>query len=536
MKPERTPEEKARNKRINANVMIAVGAITSISALMGALILLSGRGDVPDWMFGGGSAARARTGSWSNAPARVAFADWGPAPFARARKEGKLVLLFLGPSYSAPTARMAAETFGDPAVAALVAARFVPVAVRSEDFPDLDRRYRAGGWPTTAVLLNDGVVLDAGTSMTPEVFRRWAGALADKASAQPELVLRAETEAAARRRDAAADRARTAPPMSAAEAETRAQVALAGSWDASRRTFDGRGPRFPRFERIAALASLKAPWARALAAEAAKGALIFQDPRDGGFFRAANPDGTPAALEKTASGQAAALDALCGLEPRAAGRALAFAEKELAGKAPDAWLGWQAGYAQDSRRFTASDGDEFERFRAEGWRAKGSARPAESAELSRAVLDCAASSPALKSRARGALARDFAAFSKAAAARDPRFLLDDAVALGSALVSAREPKRALAVWNWLEKSLRDGPVYLDRVATGVLPPEADRMPDPALNARALSFLRRLAQALPASPEKASVSRRAGALYTWLSARSEFLDPAVWAASAAQEPR
>jgi hypothetical protein len=511
--------------------------VTTACALAGAGILLSGRGDVPDWMFGGRTAAHARTGDWPNAGPRVAFEEWGEAPFARAKKEGKLVLLFLGPSFNAPTARMLAGTFGDAAVAALVEKRLVPVRVRAEEFPDLDRRYRAGGWPTTALLLPDGVVLDAGTSMTPETFSRWAAALANKAATHPELIERAEAEAAASRRAAAAARGRGAPPPTAEEAAARALALLSESWDPARRTFDRRGPRFPRFERVSALESLDAPWARALAREAAKGALIFQDPADGGFLRAANPDGTPAALEKTAAEQAAALNALCAPEPAAAARELAFLGGEFAPQGePDRWRGWQAGFALDAKRLTASDGPNFARFRAAGWREFGAARLGDDAALSGAVLACAASPEPLKARARRALSRDAASFKSRAAAGDPRLLLDDAVALGPALLAAGRTRDAVAVWRWLEAAQGDGPAYLDRAATGVLPPEADRLADPALNARALEFTRALAAALPAGPDRSAVSKRAEALFFWLSARPDSLDPAVWAALAAREPR
>ncbi|MFI5347602.1 MAG: DUF255 domain-containing protein [Elusimicrobiota bacterium] len=536
MKTEKTPEEKARTKRLNATIMILAGAIMALCGLAGGIIALSGRGDVPDWMFGGGRAAHARTGDWTNAAPKVAFQDWGPEPFTRAKKEGKLVLLFLGPSFNAPTARMAAETFADPAVAALADARLIAVRVRSEGFPDLDRRYRNGGWPTTALLLPDGVMLDAGTSMTPETFRRWAGALADKAASHPEILARADSEAAGSRKAAAADRFRAAPPADAARAEERALAVLSASWDPTRLTFDRRGPRFPRFERISALSRLRATWAQTLAAQAAKGALVFQDPRDGGFLRAANPDGTPAALEKTAADQAAALDALCVLEPESARRELGFLEKNFTPKgAPERWRGWQAGFALDAKRFAASDGPNFERFVTLGWRESGSARLGDDAELSRAVLDCAASSPAMKARSRRVILRAFTDFGKAARTHDPRLLLDDAVALGQALLAAGETAKALEVWRWMERSLAEGPAYLDRVATGILPMEADRIADPALNARALAFTRTLAAALRGD-ERKNIHLRAEALYAWLSARPEALDPAVWAALAAEEPR
>ncbi|OYW00963.1 MAG: hypothetical protein B7Z61_12895, partial [Acidobacteria bacterium 37-71-11] len=156
------------------------------------------------------------------------------------------------------------------------------------------------------------------------------------------------------------------------------------------------GPRFPRFERIAALRELKAPWARDLALAAAKGALLFADPQDGGFRRAVNPDGSPAALEEVAGDQAASLDALCGLMPGPARKELAFLRKSFAPKPPPAWRGWRAGYALSPDRHRASNGPDFERWRWDGWRPEGRARLGDDADLSRAVLSCAQASIAQK--------------------------------------------------------------------------------------------------------------------------------------------
>jgi hypothetical protein len=533
MKVEKTPEEAARSKRAHADSMIVMGAVTTVAALVAAWIAMSGRGDVPDWMFGGAPVARAAVGDWTNFSSAVKFSDWGPEPFARAKREGKLVLLFLGPSFSAPTTRMEAETFGDKPSAALAEARFVPVRVKSEEFPDLDRRYRAGGWPTTAALLPDGVVLDAGTAMTPAVFQRWAGALADKAATHPELLTRAEAEAADSRGRAAP--VASAPAMTPADAERRAELALTAQWDSSRRTFDRSGPRFPRFERVAALSGLKDAWARALAGEAAKGALIFVDPKDGGFRRAANPDGSPAAREKLAADQAAALDVYCGRSPAAARRELAFLDASFSTKSPSpAWHGWQAGYVLSPDRHKASDGPDFEEWRESGWWLWGAARLGEGAELSRAVLDCADASTTQKAFARRVVDREWNDFGRAAVKNDPRLLLDDAVGLGSALLAAGRVKDAASIRAWMDQFLAAGPAYFDRGATGVLPAEVDRISDPALNAQALVFLRRLAKELPAGSARNDAARRADGLYSWLSARSGALDPAVWAALAAKD--
>jgi len=107
--------------------MIMMGAVTTVAALVAAWIAMSGRGDVPDWMFGGARAERAAVGDWSNMKSAARFEDWGPAPFARAKKEGKLVLLSRA-FVQRHHARMEAETFGDLQVGALVNERFVPCA------------------------------------------------------------------------------------------------------------------------------------------------------------------------------------------------------------------------------------------------------------------------------------------------------------------------------------------------------------------------------------------------------------------------
>ncbi|MBI3564310.1 MAG: hypothetical protein HY079_03840, partial [Elusimicrobia bacterium] len=117
MRKERTPEEKEAARRTNAVVMMAAGAVMAVCGLAGGLIILSGKADAPDWLFGAGARARAAGGTWTVFPSRVAFSDWGPEPLARARREGKLLLLYLGPDYNAPTARLASTLFGDPATA-----------------------------------------------------------------------------------------------------------------------------------------------------------------------------------------------------------------------------------------------------------------------------------------------------------------------------------------------------------------------------------------------------------------------------------
>jgi hypothetical protein len=528
VKRERTPEEKEEIRAIHSGFQVAGGFAFVACALAGAFLVFGGRGDAPNWLFGG-AAAVPRGGRWSNRPSTVAFAQWGTEPFARAARERKLVLLFLGPEYSAAVERAAAETFGDPRVGAMVAARFVPVRVDSAEFPDLDRRYRARGWPTIALLTSDGDLVDAGSSMTPETFLRWAGALADRAAA-PGRLARLAADGAERRRAEAAARARTADAPTPREAEGRALQLLLGSWNLKRRSFDAEGPRFPRFERVAALSALNADWARELGAQAAAGDLLFLDPRDGGAVRSLGPGGDLLAREQTAGEQAAALDALCAGDEGAAKRVLGFVAGPLAPKdAPPRYAGWLGGYALTKKFFEATDGADFDAVARDGWRPVGAARLGDEGELARAVLSCREASAADRARARAVARRAGRDFDARARVKDARLLLDDALGVGGALVAAGRATDADRVRRYMEENFADGACYLDRRATGVLPPETDRLADPELNARALEFLRRVAAALPAGAERDAVVRRQESLLRWLAARADALDPAVWAA-------
>lgn len=59
-------------------------------------------------------------------------------------------------------------SYTDPAVAALINARFVPVRVDADERPDISERYALGGWPTIAFLNADGAILGGGTYVPVE--------------------------------------------------------------------------------------------------------------------------------------------------------------------------------------------------------------------------------------------------------------------------------------------------------------------------------------------------------------------------------
>ena len=96
-------------------------------------------------------------------PATIAWLPWSGAAFARARTEGKPVLLSIAPSWCRNSTEMDRSSFADSGVVARVALRYVAIRVDADRRPDICERYSLGGWPTTAFLTPDGEVLGGGT-------------------------------------------------------------------------------------------------------------------------------------------------------------------------------------------------------------------------------------------------------------------------------------------------------------------------------------------------------------------------------------
>ena len=76
--------------------------------------------------------------------------------FAQATRENRFVLLDLGAVWCHWCHVMERDTYGNPAVADLIRARYVPVRVDQDARPDLSRRYEDYGWPATVVFSADG--------------------------------------------------------------------------------------------------------------------------------------------------------------------------------------------------------------------------------------------------------------------------------------------------------------------------------------------------------------------------------------------
>lgn len=98
----------------------------------------------------------------------IQWEEFGEAAFARAKTEGKPVLLHIGATWCHWCHVMDGDTYPHPGVQAIIAERFVPIRVDTDVRPDVNERYNQGGWPTVAVLDAEGEVL-VGRTYVPAV-------------------------------------------------------------------------------------------------------------------------------------------------------------------------------------------------------------------------------------------------------------------------------------------------------------------------------------------------------------------------------
>jgi uncharacterized protein YyaL (SSP411 family) len=86
----------------------------------------------------------------------LTWVPWSDDVFARAKREHKLVLLDLEAVWCHWCHVMAATTYRDPAVVAVLRQKYLLVRVDQDAHPDLANRYEDYGWPATVVFDGDG--------------------------------------------------------------------------------------------------------------------------------------------------------------------------------------------------------------------------------------------------------------------------------------------------------------------------------------------------------------------------------------------
>lgn len=89
----------------------------------------------------------------------IQWHEWGNEAFERAQGEDKLIILDLTAVWCHACHVMDQTTYANPRIVQLLNSQFIPVRVDTDQRPDLDARYRAGGWPTTNVLLPTGEII-----------------------------------------------------------------------------------------------------------------------------------------------------------------------------------------------------------------------------------------------------------------------------------------------------------------------------------------------------------------------------------------
>ena len=186
----------------------------------------------------------------------VDWYPWGEEALAKARAEGKPILLSIGYSACHWCHVMAHESFEDAEVARAMNEAFVNVKVDREERPDLDQIYqtahalltrRSGGWPLTMFLTPEGAPFFGGTYFPKEGRYGLPGFL----ELLPQ-VARAYRQQGDR---LAEQNRRLAEALEALEPEPSAPAAFgaarAAALDALKRTFDrvhggfGAAPKFP---------------------------------------------------------------------------------------------------------------------------------------------------------------------------------------------------------------------------------------------------------------------------------------------------
>ncbi len=96
--------------------------------------------------------------------------EWGKEAFDRAQSEDKLILLDLTAVWCHACHVMDQTTYANLQVLALLEENFIAIRVDTDQRPDLEARYRSGGWPTTSVLMPTGEILFQANSLEPEMM------------------------------------------------------------------------------------------------------------------------------------------------------------------------------------------------------------------------------------------------------------------------------------------------------------------------------------------------------------------------------
>jgi len=98
----------------------------------------------------------------------IPWFEWDRFAFDRAREHDQPVLLSISGTWCHWCHVMDETTYSDQRVIDQLASRFVCVRVDTDERPEINARYNAGGWPTTAFLTPEGDTITSGTYLDAE--------------------------------------------------------------------------------------------------------------------------------------------------------------------------------------------------------------------------------------------------------------------------------------------------------------------------------------------------------------------------------
>ena len=194
------------------------------------------------------------------------------------------------------------SAYADPAVAAVIAAGFVPIRVDADRRPDINDRYNLDGWPTTACLTSSGEILTGTTYLPADGLKTMLAEVAEAYATRRDMLDDRATRAASARRAQPRTRPAGVEPDLSAQAWVASQVVAQCDPDNGGFGADGK------FLHVAALSSALAEYAQTRDAALARALTLtldgmaggaIHDEVDGGFFRyAAGRDWTRPHTEK----------------------------------------------------------------------------------------------------------------------------------------------------------------------------------------------------------------------------------------------
>lgn len=146
----------AMSRRNRLRSLSAAAGLTAAAALLAAAVLAPAPAAAAPPPAGRTPAAQASAGQAASAKAEaIAWVDYETG-LARAKREGKPVLVNFWADWCGYCRKMKAETYTDAAVIAEIAANFVPVTVNTTKDQARAREYFVRGLPTIWFLDKDG--------------------------------------------------------------------------------------------------------------------------------------------------------------------------------------------------------------------------------------------------------------------------------------------------------------------------------------------------------------------------------------------